>query len=205
VRVPAAARVGLTPTWLPLIWRCSNARRMILPKLSLPALALSCRLGSDSLTRASNRDHDELRHSLRSALQYFRDSAKKFIILTSDFEFPVSYSPFKYLLGLQKRSHASGPTHAGNIARKRNVAVEYAEDYEDYDEPFATARLGLLPQWLVFDTEEEVNRTQHIGRWRDGDVSLEIIHHAEVFNQYDGTVFNRHVFCNFHECLLTST
>jgi hypothetical protein len=176
---------------------------IILPKLRYRHLIL---------TRAPNRDHDELRYSLRSVLQYFREPTKKFTILTSDFEFPISYSPFKYLLGLEKRSHASGPTHAGNVARKRNVAVEYGDDFEDDEEPFATARLGLLPQWLVFDTGKEYledpnpedpvvaaalkeanERKQRIGRWRDGDVSLEVIHHAEVFNEYDGTVFNRYV------------
>jgi len=164
----------------------------------------------------SDSDHDELRHSLRSALQYFRESTKKFIILTSDFEFPVSYSPFKYLLGLEKRSPVSGSTEARRVARRRGVGLEYDDDYYD-EEPYATARLGLLPQWLVFDTgpehPAEVNpedpasvaaaaqeqRKQRIGRWRDGDIPLEVVHHAEVYDQYDGTVFNRFVFFMTHQ------
>ena len=172
---------------------------MHLPKCGLGNTSSNIILFLPFLLMRASRDHDELRHSLRSVLQYFRESTKKFIILTSDFEFPVSYSPFKYLLGLEKRSYETrGATHAGFAARRRNIESE--EDYEDEDEPYATARLGLLPQWLVFDLPEEqvpgqppVPAKQTIGQWKDGDISLEVVHHAEVFDQYEGTVFNRFV------------
>jgi hypothetical protein len=34
------------------------------------------------------RDHDELRHSMRSVLQHFRPHTSQFHLLTSDFAFP---------------------------------------------------------------------------------------------------------------------
>ncbi|KIM33571.1 hypothetical protein M408DRAFT_19842 [Serendipita vermifera MAFF 305830] len=143
------------------------------------------------------RDHDELRHSLRSVLQYFRQSAKKFVLLTSDFEFPVQYEPIKYLLGLNK--HATHPirgsTEAAAAIHKRDEQAEFEEEYPE-EELFASARLGLLPQWLVFDLPEEPKegeappQKQTIGQWKDGDIPLEVVHHAEIYEEYDGTVFN---------------
>ncbi|CAG7849530.1 SubName: Full=Uncharacterized protein {ECO:0000313/EMBL:CCA71576.1} [Serendipita indica DSM 11827] len=108
------------------------------------------------------RDHDELRHSLRSVLENFRESANKFTILTSDFDFP---------------------TDSGEDAGEEEVDVP-------------SARLGLLPQWLkfgVFVDESGQLQQQHqqtIGHWKDGDISLDVVHHAEVYDEYDGTVFN---------------
>ncbi|PVF97290.1 hypothetical protein CPB86DRAFT_786100 [Serendipita vermifera] len=146
------------------------------------------------------RDHDELKHSLRSVLQNFRESTKKFIILTSDFEFPVSYSPLKYLLGLDKRSTVpQQDVSAKQRKRKRSLdsseqppSEELEEDLEEDEEPFAFARLGLLPQWLRFDgiSGGHSDGAQAPGQWRDGDVQLEVVHHAEVYEEYDGTVFN---------------
>jgi hypothetical protein len=134
-------------------------------------------------------------------LQNFRESTKKFIILTSDFEFPVSYSPLKYLLGLDKRSTV--PQQSVPAKRKRSLddssdqpgGEEIGEDEEPEgeDEPFSFARLGLLPQWLRFDEVQGAHVDPHAqapGQWRDGDVQLEVVHHAEVYDEYDGTVFN---------------
>lgn len=42
-------------------------------------------------------------------------------------------------------------------------------------------RLGQVPQWL------EVSASS----WEDGDVELSLIHHAELFERYSDTVFNR--------------
>ena len=49
-------------------------------------------------------------------------------------------------------------------------------------------RLGLAPQWLEPSHEE----------WKDGNVTLRIKHHADIFDPYIDTVFNR---CE--ECLST--
>jgi hypothetical protein len=87
--------------------------------------------------------------------------------------------------------------------------VAYDDDLqgdEDDEDPYTFARLGLLPQWLNFNLAAEDlqtdqgsepmgydadKRTQGIGRWKDGNITLEVVHHAEVFDDYDGTVFNR--------------
>ena len=43
-------------------------------------------------------------------------------------------------------------------------------------------RLGQVPQWLkVQDTA-----------WKDGHVKLSTIHHAEIFDPYNDTIFNRY-------------
>ncbi|CAG8653703.1 2196_t:CDS:2, partial [Acaulospora colombiana] len=159
--------------------------------------------GDDAQEEEANahlyRDHDELKHSLRSVLQNFRESTRKFIILTSDFEFPVSYSPLKYLLGLDKRSTVpQQDVPAKQRRRKRSFDSaeqpneEMEEDLEEDEEPFGFARLGLLPQWLRFDDTSRDHRegAQAPGQWRDGDVQLEVVHHAEVYDEYDDTVFN---------------
>lgn len=165
----------------------------------------------ERLTDLLSRDHDELRHSLRSVLQYFRESANRFIILTSDFDFPVTYSPIKYLLGLSKRSIPENRSLKPGKRRQlqRRDAVAYYDDFQvdgDDEEHYAFARLGLLPQWLKFKLSAEDlqtnqgsepmrydtdRRIQGIGRWKDGNITLEVVHHAEIFDDYDGTVFNR--------------
>lgn len=48
----------------------------------------------------------------------------------------------------------------------------------------ASWRLSQLPQWL------DLAKQTRSG-WSDGDVSLDIIHHAEIFQPYYGTNFNR--------------
>lgn len=42
-------------------------------------------------------------------------------------------------------------------------------------------RLGQVPQWL--DESQK--------RWVDGDIALSVIHHAEIFEDYNDTTFNR--------------
>ncbi|KZT11759.1 uncharacterized protein LAESUDRAFT_754314 [Laetiporus sulphureus 93-53] len=86
------------------------------------------------------RDHDELRHSLRSVLTYFRPYVRKVILLTSDFSLPAIALPPSW-------------------------------------------RLGQIPQWLDLTKEMRTG-------WRDGDVTLQIAHHAEIFEDYQGTNFN---------------
>lgn len=169
---------------------------------------------------------------MRSVLENFRDSTKKFIIFTSDFDFPIIYSPVKYLLGISKRSTPSASTLArstieersrrgkkqgsrkakSSASRKAKEIDPQSKDFEDLyedddaeEDEFEYARLGLLPQWLKLslgkedikghDTNEHFQydaeqRTAGVGIWKDGDVSLEVVHHAEVYGEYDGTVFN---------------
>ncbi|KAG8812007.1 hypothetical protein FRC17_002237, partial [Serendipita sp. 399] len=67
------------------------------------------------------RDHDELRHSLRSVLQNFRNSATKFIVLTSDFVFPDAVG---YLFGgagpvSESLSEESGIVERGSTNKKK--------------------------------------------------------------------------------------
>ncbi|CCM05604.1 uncharacterized protein FIBRA_07832 [Fibroporia radiculosa] len=90
------------------------------------------------------RDHDELRHSMRSVLANFRDYAGHFFLLTSDFPIP---------------------------ATTPNLAFS------------ASWRLGQVPQWL--DLSKQTTEG-----WLDGDVSLQLVHHAEIFRPYDRTNFN---------------
>jgi len=89
---------------------------------------------------SNHRDHDELRHSLRSALAHFRPHASTFHLVTSDFPFPP---------------------HAEN----RRI------------------RLGMVPQWLNPTTQ---------GAWRDANVNLNLVHHAQLYSIYHGTPFNRY-------------
>jgi hypothetical protein len=42
-------------------------------------------------------------------------------------------------------------------------------------------RLGQIPQWL----------NTHQPDWRDNDVRLSTIHHADIFQPYNDTIFNR--------------
>ncbi|QRW00561.1 exopolysaccharide phosphotransferase [Ceratobasidium sp. AG-Ba] len=87
------------------------------------------------------RDHDELRHSMRSVLQHFRQYTTQFHLVTSDFAFP-SCNP----------------------------------------DEFAGWRLGQIPQWL------DLHRAF---RWKDGNVRLNVVHHAEFFDrEYKYTTFN---------------
>ncbi|KZT11751.1 uncharacterized protein LAESUDRAFT_641601 [Laetiporus sulphureus 93-53] len=92
------------------------------------------------------RDHDELRHSLRSVLAHFRTHMGTAYLLTSDFPVPATDPQL-------------------NFSR--------AADW----------RLGQVPQWLDL-------RQGAAGGWTDEDVTLKVVHHAEVFDDYNGTVFN---------------
>lgn len=47
-------------------------------------------------------------------------------------------------------------------------------------------RLGQMPQWLDGDT----GWTPDAG-WVDGDIGLEVVHHAQIFRPYAGKSFNR--------------
>lgn len=49
----------------------------------------------------------------------------------------------------------------------------------------ASIRLGQLPSWL---------RSQDEGRWRDGDVQLQITYQSQVFQNFMETSFNRFLF-----------
>ncbi|KAF9818549.1 hypothetical protein IEO21_02654 [Rhodonia placenta] len=90
------------------------------------------------------RDHDELRHSMRSVLLNFRKYAGRFFLLTSDFSIPVT-TP--------------------------NLTLS------------SSWRLGQTPQWL------DLGKRRRAG-WLDGSVNLDLLHHANIFRDYDGTVFN---------------
>ncbi|PCH40329.1 hypothetical protein WOLCODRAFT_136778 [Wolfiporia cocos MD-104 SS10] len=90
------------------------------------------------------RDHDELRHSLRSILANFRSHIGSFLLLTSDFPIPET-TPNLTLPGAW--------------------------------------RLGQIPQWL------DLSKQTRSG-WRDSDVALKILHHAEIFQPYEDTIFN---------------
>lgn len=90
------------------------------------------------------RDHDELRHSLRSVLANFRGYAGRFFLLTADFPLPTT-TP--------------------------NLTQALPPGW----------RLGQIPQWLDIEA-----RTA----WVDGDVGLQVVHHAQVFQPYLGTNFN---------------
>ncbi|OSX57791.1 hypothetical protein POSPLADRAFT_1067806 [Postia placenta MAD-698-R-SB12] len=90
------------------------------------------------------RDHDELRHSMRSVLLNFRKYAGRFFLLTSDFSIPVT-TP--------------------------NLTLS------------SSWRLGQTPQWL------DLGKRKRSG-WLDGSVNLDLLHHANIFRDYDGTVFN---------------
>ncbi|KAI0088478.1 hypothetical protein BDY19DRAFT_165838 [Irpex rosettiformis] len=88
------------------------------------------------------RDHDELRYSLRSVLQFFRQHAGKFHLVTADF---------------------------GVDAQDLNATMTPSE-----------WRLGQIPQWL----------DPGITSWSDDKIKLSTIHHADIFDPYNGTIFN---------------
>lgn len=55
--------------------------------------------------------------------------------------------------------------------------------------PFADDfRLGQVPQWLKVQNSS----------WKDGRVQLATVHHAEIFEPYNDTNFNRYVACTEH-------
>lgn len=91
------------------------------------------------------RDHDELRHSVRSVLKHFRGSTRKLHIVTSDF-----------------------PLFLGVKQEDGTVSVDQR-------------RLGLVPSWLDLETAPY---------WQDGDVSLEMKFHAQIFKIYETASFN---------------
>lgn len=102
----------------------------------------TCRSRSSLTHIRPCRDHDELRHSMRSVLQHFRPHTSQFHLVTSDFAFP-SCNPDQY----------------------------------------AGWRLSQIPQWLELRTAD---------RLTDGDVKLNIVPHAKIFNKdYKYTTFNR--------------
>ena len=127
-----------------------------------------------------HRDHDELRHSLRSVLQHFREHTRQFHLLTSDFPYPED--EYAHLRAAAKDS----------VSTTTNNAI--GSDFEQGDKGNSvspdpalvlnnrTLRLGQLPSWL--STADE-------GRWKDGNIEIKVLHHAQVFQNYTGTVFNR--------------
>jgi hypothetical protein len=48
----------------------------------------------------------------------------------------------------------------------------------------------MVPQWLNPTTQ---------GAWRDGDVNLNLVHHAQLYSIYHGTSFNRYTYYPFSE------
>ena len=87
----------------------------------------------------ASRDNDELKHSMRSVLAYFRPYTNHFRLITNDFPIP------------------------------ENLSLP------------ASWRLGQVPQWL--DMSQKT--------WTDENIKLSISHHAEIFNPYYDTSFNR--------------
>ena len=85
-----------------------------------------------------------MRYSIRSVLQFFKQHAGKFHLLTADF----------------------------------------AIDAQDLNESIASSdwRLGQIPQWL----------DAGLPSWDDDNIKLSTIHHADIFEPYNDTIFNRY-------------
>lgn len=102
-------------------WRLQDEMRKALEHFNLPT--------SDEQAGESNsklyRDHDELRHSLRSVLRHFRPYIRKFNIFTSDF--PFSQDSY---------TNTQLPPQVNEIPNN------------------STIRLGQLPNWLQSQDKE---------------------------------------------------
>lgn len=63
------------------------------------------------------------------------------------------------------------------------VTADFAvPDTEPNVDISADFRLGQVPQWLDVENQS----------WKDGRVRLSTIHHAEIFDPYSDTTFNRY-------------
>ncbi|KAI0345638.1 hypothetical protein BDW22DRAFT_1481867 [Trametopsis cervina] len=131
-----------------VVWTWVNGSDLLLQEAKLLA---ESRFSSDDPYRPKTsaaqsrqyRDNDELRHSMRAALENYRTYTRSFNLITTDFALPH----------------------------------DVLEANGSYDESW---RLGQIPQWLDTTTY----------KWHDGDVPLNIIHHADIFNPYTTNSFN---------------
>lgn len=94
---------------------------------------------------SADRDHDELRHSVRSVLRHFGGYTTRLHIVTSDFP----------------------------------ILIPVMDGDSLYPIP---RRLGLVPRWLDL---------RRAGTWQDGNMSLMLKYHSEIFRPYGGPSFNR--------------
>ena len=137
---------------------------------------------SDNLTRTVpdvHRDHDELRYSLRSVVQYFRPHLNRMHILAGDFASPDGC----------KASFPSAPSpsspHKDSSSPDRDVVAQNVTSPEPHLVQ-VPHRLGQIPQWL----RDDVDTT----KWRaDGKASVTFHHHAQFFENYAAPTFNRFV------------
>ncbi|GJJ08162.1 hypothetical protein Clacol_002370 [Clathrus columnatus] len=144
-------------------WRLVEEMRKALEEVQLPT---SDKQAGDSKAKLY-RDHDELRHSFRSVLSHFRPYIRKFHLFTSDFPF----SQDSYTLRVTNVTDEANRT-VSNLSGSPHV-IDIPNN--------STIRLGQLPSWL---------RSQDQGRWRDGDVQLEVAYQSQVFRKFSGLSFN---------------
>lgn len=113
-----------------------------------------------------SRDHDELRYSLRSALQYFGPYLNSLHVVSGDFAVPKSPDSDHPYVGLPA------------ITAGQPSVINTSE---------SSHRLGQIPQWLRDDVD--VTRVDS----NTGRVSLQFHHHSQFFEDYTAPTFNRSV------------
>ena len=63
-------------------------------------------------------------------------------------------------------------------------------DFSNDDQKQHTyTHIGLMPQWLAHNASLATD--QLVQNWTDGNVELNIVHHADMFQSFNGTILNR--------------
>lgn len=119
-----------------------------------------------------HRDHDELRYSVRSALQYFGPHLGRLHVLSGDFDDPR--------IPATTELDGSSPPPSSN---RRGDGSPEADNNELEMDGFD--RLGQIPQWLRDDVD--------VTRRADDEekISLQFHHHSQFFRDYKRPTFNR--------------
>jgi hypothetical protein len=122
-------------------------------------------------------DHDELRYSLRSAIQYFRPHIGTLHIIAGDFKPPKGYDE----LIIQRMPRSINRSETEEVPT--STAIYPASNAPVQVATLAPHRLGQIPQWLDADPSST--------HWVSNEnARIEFHHHAQLFEKYTGPSFN---------------
>jgi len=80
------------------------------------------------------------------------------------------------------------------LANFRKYAGRFFLLTSDFPIPVTTPNLTLSASWRLGQIPQWLDLAKHTtSGWRDGAVELSMLHHAEIFQPYQGTIFNRYV------------
>ena len=133
-----------------------------------------------------NRDHDELRYSLRSVLKYFGPHVNRFHVVAGDFADPSIPNA-----QLSNNSTGDGIAVRGGGKRAshgRSSLGSVAEGSRTRPSaPAVMHRFGQIPQWLRDDVDVmDPKPVQDANA-----VSLKFHHHSQFFARYERLTFDR--------------